>query len=297
MSKGLTVALMTVAVAVLAVNAMALAPTIGSVPSPIVGDENSPTYPNLFVFPDAIDLRLYGEDPTGDLTPGEIIWSYEASIYTINGVPSMGGGDDPADPGATSKAISAGVQNGEDDPDGNAYTVTIRNANLSPIGGPNTDPGGAGYVLSETELVTLYASDGTTYSSATVWFYTDNDGNDRFSGEGEHVIDNDFNGSTNGWTSFDMGSDDLSHSTDGDTALCMTVGLTGANAGGWVSPEGILNLVKNSVWKFVMVVNSSQASAGAVPFWDLAVDNADTSDPFDHLQLYGLNYFFQDNAG
>jgi hypothetical protein len=46
-----------------------------------------------------------------------------------------------------------------------------------------------------------------------------------------------------------------------------------------------------------MVVNSSQASAGAVPFWDLAVDNADTSDPFDHLQLYGLNYFFQDNAG
>jgi len=183
MRKGLTVTLMSVSIVMMGAGAMAMAPVIGEIPSPIVGDAESVTPANLFVYPDAFNLANYVHDDA--TASGDIKWSFEivgAAKYNINGVQPMntGGGDDPINPGA--KQINNQVLGGEENPDGNAASITIRNVNLSPIGGPNTDPGASGIVASETQLVTLYASDGTTYSMKSVFFYTDNDGADRLSG-------------------------------------------------------------------------------------------------------------------
>src|SRR5688500_1295053 len=56
------------------------APVIGDIPSPVIGDRETATPANTFVFPDAIDLTAYITDKNADGSnnpPSNIIWSYE----------------------------------------------------------------------------------------------------------------------------------------------------------------------------------------------------------------------------
>jgi len=109
MKKGLHVTLMTVAIAAMALQAMAMAPVISQIPDPVVGNEIAitggaylVTSPTPFYYPDAFDLNAYVAD--GDTADGDILWSYSYSgteIYRINNVaPLVIGTDDINAPGA-----------------------------------------------------------------------------------------------------------------------------------------------------------------------------------------------------
>jgi hypothetical protein len=304
MKKGLTVTLLAVAVAMMSIQAMAMAPVIGDVPSPIIGDAETVTPANLFVYPDALNMANYVTDD--ETAPADIAWSYEIvgqAKYMINGVDPMntGGGDDPVAPGA--KQINNQVLSGEENPDGNPATLTFRNINLSPFGGPNVDPGAPGIVDSETQLVTLYASDGTSFSEASIFVYTDNDGNDRLSTEEIPVVEFTYEGSLEGWEWVKVGGE-ISSDTAGGTALCIVTALEGENWGYWESSYGGtlgLPLVNNAVYKLRATMNSSQTTPGTVPFWDLIIMNfkvpGTDGKPWSGFNLYGVNYHFLDNLG
>jgi hypothetical protein len=171
--------LLVAAFAILGVQAMAMAPVIGDIPSPIIGDEGIATPANIFVYPDAIDLDRYVSD---DTTPSnEIKWSYDGTgNYLLNGVDPIDTGD-PNNPGANQ------IDTQDLDPDqvdNDPRTVTFRNANLTPIGqSPGNDPGFTG--VGADEIITLFASDCTTYSMKEIFVYTDAGGNDRLSGVAE----------------------------------------------------------------------------------------------------------------
>jgi len=295
MRKGLTVTLMTVALAILAMRAMAEAPVISEIPSPVVGDGESVTPANVFVFPDAFNLDLFVTDDTK--RPSQIQWSYEtatAPIYLINGVPVLSGTDNPIAP-PPGKVINTQVLGGETNPDGQASTITIRNNHLSPLGvfyGDYIDPGAAGVVDSETQWVTFYASDGSTRTEASVLFYTANDELDQLSGAAHRVYSDGTPATSGDWAYSFMGGSATSSTVS--NAICMNVGQIGINWAFWSGRYGQLPLVKNSVYRIRALVNGSAATAGTTPFWDLLVNNFDGTHG---LNAYGANYFFLDNTG
>jgi len=314
MKKGLTQTLMAVAVVTMAIRIMALAPTISDIPSPVVGDKEDVTPGNTFVYPDAINLSTYVTDDTVT-DPNQIIWSFRVegtSKYLINGAASLGASDDVIIPPAAN--LIAGTDTlgsaADSDPakvDANAYTITIRNSNLSPIGGPNVDPGATvGVINAETQAVTLWASDGTTASSKTVFFYTTNDENDSLSTSVTPTqppqYSQPFNGGTGtGWFYTKL-SGTMSSSMDATNGqVCLTAGTTGDNFGLWTSPYGALTLVQNSIYRVRLTMNSSQTTAGTVPFWDLTINNGAGNDVnsvhHNGMTLYGANYMVFDNVG
>jgi len=297
---------MTVAVAMIAAQALAMAPLIGDIPSPVVSDIEDSTPANNFVFPDAINLANYVSDDTSPAA--SIIWSFEtvgASKYRINGKDKLvrSGGVDEITPGAT-YAINASVAGSEVNPDNNAATLTIRNFNLSPTVGVQGQP------LSgdQTQLVTFYASDGTTASATgtmhetgvangpDVWFYTDN-GGDRLSGGfvWEPMYEATFPSNASGWT-WGTPSGNCTSST-GVNGICINVQPAGDNIGKWIGPYGMLELVQNKFYRIRAQIVGSQSASGTandVPLWDLIINNFDGANGWN---LYGLNYFFLDNTG
>jgi len=298
MRKGLTVTLMTVAIAMMGFNAMSMAPVVSDMPDMIVGDEASATSPNLFVYPDVINLDNYvSDDTTAD---GSILWSYTKATlpgrYTVNGVPPIDLGTENANaPGA--KRIDNQVLNSEVNPDANTRTITVRDSTLSPLpSGPNTDPGAAGIVASE--VITFIASDGTTYSldqggANTVIVYTDNDGIDRLSPGGAvstPVNNVSFTAGTQGWISaVDFGT--VTASQNGTTGMCLNVPAAGVNLGTWRSSDAPFNfipLVDNAVYRILMTV-STTSSLGGTPLWTIVYENQATAS--------GGEYLFLDNEG
>jgi hypothetical protein len=298
MSKGLQLTLVTVAVVLMGMSAMATAPVIDDIPSPIVGGGELTTPPNTFVYPNALNLNSYVQDDGGD---ANIVWSYEVTgtqIYSINGNdPIDSGSEDPTDP--TGKDLNT-VRNGEEDPDSNPITITIRNVNLSPIGGPNTDPGDtAGIISSETQVVTLYASDGSTYSQTEIMVYTDNEGEDRLSGEptgGIPVIELDFTNNANGFTSMAVGTVGATATLEGN-GICIEVAAGGNNLGTWTSPWAFIDLAANSVYHIRADVNGTQTTAGLVPLWDVIIQNFDNLTGANGAYAYFADYYFLDNEG
>jgi len=301
MKKGLNVTLMTVAIAVMALQAMAMAPVIGDIQSPIVGNEPSVTAATPFVFPDAFDITAKATDDT--TAPANIRWSYYytgTATYRINNVDPVAVNDaEINNPGA--KRIN-GATTDPADVDGQAKTITIRNIKYAPIGGDLTDPTTTGII--DSQVITLFASDGTTYSSKGVIFYTDNGGNDRLSGEAGYptVYNPSFPGTgTNAWGyEFTLGS--VTSSTATNTAVCLDTAAAGLNFGGWRSPWGIVPVSKNTVYKIRAHVNGSQSTAGTVPFFDLVIDNyraASTEFGYGEagLNLYGGDFMILDNEG
>ena len=76
MSKGLKLTLLTVAIALMGMYAMAIAPTVDEIPTVIIGGGTAgSTPPDVFVYPDALDLSTYVDDPDG--TDAGIVWSYD----------------------------------------------------------------------------------------------------------------------------------------------------------------------------------------------------------------------------
>lgn len=302
MRKGLTLTL-TVVVALIATQAWALAPTIGSIPSPVVGDAETASPANGFVYPDAFNLADYVQDDATAST--DIIWSYEivgTAKYAINGVPSLVSPTlaDLVTGGASGANQINQVLNGEVDPDSNPATLTIRNIHLSPLSGTPVAPGSTGVLDAETQAVTFYASDGTTatypggpagHEPKTVFFYTESGGDDHLSGGGERVLTKTFT-TLQGFVSVNEAN--ITFSTNSSTALCMDTPLTGINFGEWVGPYGDLQLVKNSVYHIRAMINGSQATAGAVPFWDFYLQNTTGTVGFN---LYGFDSYFLDNNG
>jgi len=169
MSKGLKLTLVTVAVALMGMSAMAEAPVISDIPSPIVGGGPTISPSDTFVYPDAINLNKYVTDDGG---LENVVWSYTVegtAIYNINGTEPIDlGTDDPIDPAATDKDLGT-IRNSEKNPDAKVQTITVRNVNLSPYGGPDTDPGDTGILDSETQVVTLFASDVRPTPNRKLW--------------------------------------------------------------------------------------------------------------------------------
>ena len=305
MRKGLNVTLMTVAVALIGMRAMAMAPTISEIPSPIVSDNIGGTQANQvdtndFVYPDALLLATYVTDPDG---PNPIVWSQAQAapeIYTFNGVAGLDlGSEDPLAPGA--KSINDQVLGGEENPDSDAGTVTIRNENLSPLAqGPlGTYPaptGGPGLLGSETKVVTLFASDGATYSQTDVVVYTEDDGRDRLStGEAwQDVLVETF--ATHDWR-FVQGLVDFGTVTSSEpgATLCMEVTANGLNDGEWFSSYPWFDLVDNSVYRLRFNMTTTAGAAGQTPLVAFIIDNSDADDPFGGANAYNQEHFFLDN--
>jgi len=295
MKKGLTITLLTVALAMIGFQAMAMAPVIDTIPSPIVGNADA-TAANTFVFVDAINLTSFVTD---DSSPSaNIIWSYEetGTKYLLNGVTPINT-TDPAgievNPGA--KRIDNQVLGGEFDLDTNAKTITIRNSSLSPIGGSTTTPP-AGIVPAETGTITLYASDGSTFGQRDLVIYTDSGGLDRMSvGENAGIpvpVPPPWDtGTGNVWVSSTVaGTITYSRTTN---SICIEAPINGDNWGFWVGTPYQLDLVKNAVYDIKLQMTGSNATPGHTPFWDFTIDNNDTIGAGPNL--YGADQFFLDN--
>jgi len=309
MSKGLKLTLMTVAVAMIAAQALAMAPVIGDIPSPVVSDIEDSTPANNFVYPDAINLANYVSDDTSPAA--SVVWSFETagtSKYRINGVDPLvrSAGVDEITPGAY--AINTSVVGGEVNPDSNPATLTIRNSHLSPTVGSQGIPIDG----DQTQLVTFFASDGTTASQTgtpgngpDVWFYTTHD-----AALGDHLTPlvpttvwdtpemyhGTFPGNASGWTwSFGGGNCTSAVNTNG---ICINVGTTGSNSGKWIGAYGMLTLTQNKFYRIKANIIGSQAASGStsdVPLWDMIINNFSSGGQ--GWNLYGLNYFFLDNTG
>jgi len=296
MRKGLTLALMTVAITLISVRAMALAPTIFDIPSPIVGNAESATGANMFVFPDAFDITQYAAD---DITSSSnLLWTYtQASpgVYLINGVTTVSaavGGDNLVAPTAT-KVINNNVISPELNPDSAFYnnkrTVTIRNKKLSPLGGSTSTTVGVPLLqYSDILPITFFVSDGTNFStSRPVLFYTYYGGHDSLSGS---VWKNEKSANDLPlWTYKDGPFGNISKGTDStNNSICMTTGLTGENFASVGTGMGYFTLSQNSVYRIRLKMNFSQGNIGRTPFWDFIVENFDglTGD-----NMYGMDQY------
>lgn len=310
MRKGLTTTLMAVAVAILAMQAMAMAPVITDIPSPVVGNAENATPSQGFVYPDAIDLTKYVTDQESQSS--QIIWSYDTvgtPKYKINfvGPIDIGGGEDPVAPGA--KALNNPVGGGEANPDGNPLTITVRNINLSPIPGvDNTQTGGI--LPGESQLITFYASDQTTFTaSKPVWFYTNAGGPDYLSpGRTTCWWYPNQNPTTSGWR-YSPIAGTVTSSFDANNHFCMTTtaSATQDKAGEWKSPYGDFNaaslpLFKNAAYRIRVIITSSQTNVDAVPLFDIYVANLEIwsttpSFVYNGQNAYGANFFVYSNVG
>jgi hypothetical protein len=296
MRKGLK-NLVAVAVALLGFNAMAMAPTVSELPSPIIGDFNGVSGTNEFIFEDAFNLNsLVNDDFTTD---GGILWSYwmDTSVnpqrYSINDAAMLGDSDSPVLPSTAQQLLA------NDDPaslDADSATVTLRDIILSPVGGPNVDPGAPGIV--DSRVVTLWASDGTTATGKSSIFYTDNEGEDRFSGGFVSDVDLDFTGGDNGWT-YNASLDGAMSEDLTGTGLCITAILSDVAIEGYRSDATTpYDLTDNSVYRMRAVLTTTAAS-GAVPAMQFVVNNttADAVSGFGAGFAYGGEFIVVEAQG
>jgi len=315
MRKGFTQTLLAIAVVMMAVQAMASAPVIGDIKSPVVGNLELTTPANAFVFPNAIDLSQFVTDE--ETVSTDINWSYEVMVsggatpkYQINGLDGLTPTEalNPETPPAGK--IIAGPDKATatvPDPDqgDDPAKITIRNSNLSPIDGTYTVPGTTGVIEDETQLVTLYASDGTTFTAKSIWFYTTSNENDRLSpaDTGTNCVDDDFATDDEGY-GFNPGNDAIGTVTPSYEAgqICLTTVAAGDNLAKYAAPYGGLDLVANNIYRIRATINGDQTNADLVPWWDMCVNNYGYLDPkaktgLSGMNLYGGNYMFLSKAG
>jgi len=326
MRNGFTKTLAAAAIACLGYQAFASAPVIANIPSPKVVDDTSPdsTTSNLFVYADFVDLRNYVVD---DGDPAAIVWSWTSAAvterYKFNNAPklNLGGGDSQITPPAGKVINSAAniTAGNEYNPDNNANTPTIRDIIQSPSrGSANVATGLAANSVVGSEVVTLYASDGTTAGQFNI-VVTTLERNSNAS-----IVDNVLGGTptpnspaqaprtasfltvTNGWvTTTPFGPATYSSGTAG---ICMAVtalgpaGTSGGTIASWESPYGGasgvggIQLTQNSVWRLRLAMTTTQNTANLVPLWDVVITNLS----LDNTQgdfAYAADYDFLDNAG
>jgi hypothetical protein len=284
--------------------AFAIAPVVRDLPDAVIGnDESVVTGAVPFIYRDF--LNLASNTVASDDGPlSSLVWTYaSAGRYSFNGVaPIIIGTDSPVSPPAA-KVINSPANittAGESNPDSNAFTPTIRDTTLSPIGGPNVDPGGSGIVASE--VVTLFASDGTTAGMNDLIVYSDDGGTDRLSATPipppTTVYSANFLTGTNSWVS---GTPVNSATLSTAGGLCISVTATNTNIGEWISPYNIFPTVDNAVYRFRLNMTTNQGTAGAGPLWDLLIQNLaldGSGNPTNGTdQAFSGDYFFLDNTG
>jgi hypothetical protein len=309
MHKGLKSTLMTVAVALLGLKAMAMAPTIGQLPDVLIGDEFGASggatvgasMDNNFVFPDAYDVDSKVTDD--NTSAGAIRWSFmnPGGHYSINARTRLDGSAENLDNPSANYSIDGG-----DDPDSvdaNKRTLSFRNIQFSPLPKPASypDPGTPVGVPSDPQQVTLVASDGSTHTTASFTAYIVNDGNDALSpsGGGTNVLDHDLT-QPNGWLyQQDVATGAVSHTGPDVNGLCVTVAAEGVNIIGWSSqddyikngvagtPYNTVSLVDNAVYRARLTV-ATTAQPGFVPAWYFGHQNS--------IDLYGGAYIFFDSG-
>lgn len=314
MKKGLTT-LMTVAIALVSVQAMALAPVISDIQSPVIGNGTGVSQTTRYVFADAFDLdTVVADDVTSDAA---LKWSYEiagTAKYAINGdAPINSGTEDPVAP-AAAKTINQtmnglGGTTNEFNPDGKANTITIRSTALYPYGGsPSTDMTPAAQAWNQyIQAVTFWCSDGNLASSQTVLFYTDNTytnntgtGWNRLSGPpptqwDPPVVVDKFDGMSAPWKMYDTFLDTCtSHTGTNGKGICFEVGKLGANLGSVQSVMPYFQLTANKVYRLRATMNCSQTSPGKTPFWDFIVENYN-GDATKGMNLYAMDSLHIDN--
>lgn len=312
MHKGLKSTLMTVAVALLGFKAMAMAPTIDPVPDVVIGDsENAGSGTNVFVFPNGLDAKtiVHDESPATSIT-----WYFQNASalnhYAINGHLPAGVGVTLGNPNSTDNIAASDLDPSTTGTD--TRTFTFRNIRVSPLtsgpqgtapNGPYIDPGTPG-VTTDSQILTLFANDGTTVSQTPRSFRAMilNNGFDKLSGGaiGIPVKNYDWTTGTQGWTSWNDlpgaleqgGVVTLSQSGAG---LCADSSAVGANFAGWQSEPGFsgpdfttISFTDNGVYRVRMTV-STTAAATKTPLWFLYFENT--------LSWYGGFFSFLDNAG
>lgn len=314
MNRRFKATLMSLAVAAMSATAFANAPVISFIKSPIIVDDTPVSTPNWYVYPDAISLDTAGTDD--NTATGSILWSYTGpggvqGRYTINGRAALlTATEDPNAPGA--KSLVAGDDTGVNGADvvggglrdGNVRTLTFRDSSLSILGGAGTNtPSGLGAGAQVSELLTLFASDGTTYSSQTFLVFTEEKGGvDRLLTPTAVTVTSvgtilpAFNG-TIGWTTANFfGTTTFSSTTN--NGLCLQVPLTGDNFGLWVSPFNAISLTTNSVYRVRLKMDDNTATAlaaGLTPLWDFVIDNFDTNNPNTTENKYSGTWINLDN--
>jgi hypothetical protein len=177
-----------------------------------------------------------------------------------------------------------------------------------------TNPGATGIVASETKVLTLFASDGTTVSqdpdrgTGMMYIYTVNNGDDDTS-PGHGVVTpgtplHTWIFTTNyGFHSIptgnlpETGSVTYSESTN---ALCLEVPAAGDNRGEWGSPYGGaqgIDLVDNAVYHARITGRTSQVDYNKIPYWMFHFENgSSTGDPANTaLGCYTSEHFFLTN--
>jgi len=319
---------MTVAIALVSVQAMAMAPLIYDMPSVVVGNQATVTQPVKYVYIDAFDLNTVVTD---DYTSAPLLkWSYEiagAAKYTINGDASLNSSsEDPVSPpaakmisgpGSTVNQISGSAPYTGNGEDALNNTVTIRNVDLYPYGGsPSADQSAAAQAWNtHVQAVTFWCSDGNLASSSTVLFWTDNHysagqpiGVQRLSrgswtlkmtdpmtpGPGYkpwHMYDGYIDG-----TGHSLFYDHTTSHTWQGAGVCFNVTAAGSNWGSVQSPMPYFTLEQNMVYRIRCTMNSSQASVGKTPLWDFILENWN-GDPAKGMNLYGMDSFYVDNEG
>jgi len=316
---------MTVTFAFSRVSSFALAPTIQDPGDVIIGDLEQGAANNVFVFPDAIDL----DSIVSDEGPSSAIkWSWISSLggashLLVNNVPQLTSGPDNPNPVERVDQHDNDIALQPGSQDGSARTITFRNNSLSDITiggglGPYAEPATTGVLPLETEMITLFASDCTTYSSVSITVYTANNTSDSISGGSAlvPVLDDNFDADPSliaGWYGAPLGGQ---ATTGTATGLCMWVpavetGATAPTAGaGWISPPnfatglsptdsgGFLPLVDQAVYRIRLTMWTDETATGAIPFWDLGYNNLNGTDNGGAVgNTYGGSYWALDVAG
>jgi hypothetical protein len=305
---------MTVTFALMRVSTYAEAPVIQDPGDVIIGDLEQGGANNVFVFPDAVDGDgIVSDDTTAD---AQIKWSYDSADDNIvlNGVPRLNGADPTNPPGANRlDQNNNDPANGGIGEDADAFTFTFRNTNLSDPGtggglGPYAEPGTTGVLGAETRMITLYASDCTTYSSVDITVYTSNETSDSISGGGAAltpVRDDDFDNDPSlitGWFGGGLGG---TSTTGTATGLCMWVPANNTATGGvgWISPPNFvpgaayIDLVAYNVFRIRLSMYTDQTATGAIPFWTFGYNNANFTGVGPAGNTYGGDLWCLDVAG
>jgi hypothetical protein len=319
MRKGLTT-LMTVAIALLSVQAMAMAPVIGQIPSPIVGNKVMATQgqTQAYTYTDAFDLTTLAYDD--NTASDQLKWTYEiigTPKYSINGdapINSVSGNvvNPPAAQQIQSQWNGIGNADAGDDPNTDTFakTVTIRNIQLYPYGGSvSTDQSAAAQNWANNmQAVTFWCSDGSLATSSTVMFYTDNtytnnaaSGWNRLSNSSAWTVrKQDQLPNTSNWTEFDPFTGPDNHTTSNTWSdgrgLCLTVPAGGQNWGSMATPIGFVTLTDNMVYRIRLQMNCTQLTVGKTPFWDFILENWN-GDGTKGQNFYGVDNMFIDNEG
>jgi len=305
----------------LGLNAMPMAPTITGVPDIVVGSLHGSSDANVFVYPGAITLQATDDSTTSSA----IIWTYTVADptsprYNINGhdpvdLSSVNANDDPNNPTGTKRIDAAFAQsevtttsNTSNDP----HIATVRDRTLSPfpVQASYSYSGPTGIVGSE--VLTLIASDGTTYSidnggTGTNSFivYSDKGGVNRISGNSGVVeFTHSLTGASGSQGPFVTdfpggGASQATFSYSTVSGACMQTPTGGTNkyyAGYWSLPYGNVPLTKNQVYRIRMHVTGTSTTPGTTPMWTMMIDNTNSAFSHGKYAYYG-QYYNLDNQG